>query len=383
MSSPLSVCLLIWLFVSKITQKQLSGLTRSSLEGCGVGQGRTHWASVCFWLRGQIQDFSFFPPFLDRVFFFLTFSPLSQEINHGSRWDKSFIIREQISVTVQFGFAWLSLGRLLCLGGGMCSVVICVEQILIDLWWTARGFISSYRCRSSMCLLPGIHRALAMASVSKEGSRASTAPLIPLPWRLSANSWGARSRGSLFLCVQHSWEESLQMLSIVLQVVRRVQRSDLIACKEKPQSWWGFKTNRRLSLWGRNCVLDLRATCLCQSRGSQSQKNTCVVFCYVYLCKTCVSFCVFLSAAVKQQSNKAIIMFAGDQETQTERDLVPICAGKLPSKGSAVTDLPPTLRSMSLIHFITLWHVQTMGSRSWCSHFARRACRACENTTHR
>lgn len=38
---------------------------------------------------------------------------------------------------------------------------------------------------------------------------------------------------------------------------------------------------------------------------------------------------------------------------------------------------------MSLIHFITLWLVQTMGSQSWCSHFVRRACRACVNTTHR
>lgn len=43
-----------------------------------------------------------------------------------------------------------------------------------------------------MCLLLGIPRALAMVSVSKEGSRAIKAPWIPLPWRLSANSYRAQ-----------------------------------------------------------------------------------------------------------------------------------------------------------------------------------------------
>lgn len=47
-----------------------------------------------------------------------------------------------------------------------------------------------------MCLLLGIPRALAMASVSKDGSRAIRAPWIPLPWRLSAYSWKAQHKGS-------------------------------------------------------------------------------------------------------------------------------------------------------------------------------------------
>lgn len=67
-------------------------------------------------------------------------------------------------------------------------------------------FISSYRCWCSMCLLVGIPRALARASVSKDGSRASSAPWIPLPWRLSANSWGTQSLFKvhviLFFCIR-------------------------------------------------------------------------------------------------------------------------------------------------------------------------------------
>lgn len=66
---------------------------------------------------------------------------------------------------------------------------VCNKSFLIHLWWTASDFISSYRWRCSMCLLLGIPRALAKVSVSKEGSRDITAPWIPLPWRLSANSW--------------------------------------------------------------------------------------------------------------------------------------------------------------------------------------------------
>lgn len=58
-----------------------------------------------------------------------------------------------------------------------------------------------------------------------------------------------------------------------------------------------------------------------------------------------------------------------------------ICLWCVLSKGDTANDLAPTLRSMSLIHFITLWLVQTMGSESWCSHFALRTCRACENKT--
>lgn len=67
-------------------------------------------------------------------------------------------------------------------------------KVFMDLWGTASSFISSYRCRCSMCLLPGIPRTLAMASVSKDGSRAITAPWIPLPWRLSAYSWRRKHR---------------------------------------------------------------------------------------------------------------------------------------------------------------------------------------------
>lgn len=43
----------------------------------------------------------------------------------------------------------------------------------------------------------------------------------------------------------------------------------------------------------------------------------------------------------------------------------------------------PTFRSMSLIHFMTLWHVQTTGSWSLCSHWARRASKTCTPTTHK
>lgn len=65
-------------------------------------------------------------------------------------------------------------------------------MFFMNLWGAASSFISSYRCRCSMCLLLGIPRALAMASVSKDGSRAITAPWMPLPWRLSAYSYRTR-----------------------------------------------------------------------------------------------------------------------------------------------------------------------------------------------
>lgn len=42
----------------------------------------------------------------------------------------------------------------------------------------------------------------------------------------------------------------------------------------------------------------------------------------------------------------------------------------------------PTFRSMSLIHLMTRWDVQTSGSTFWCSHCIRRACRACRSCWH-
>lgn len=98
-------------------------------------------------------------------------------------------------------------------------------------------------------------------------------------------------------------------------------------------------------------------------------------------------FCMFLwtqqspssSAFFQQrcrQNNKAIF---GSIFEITQWHLFVMCPKQ---RGYRANDLTPTLRSMSLIHFITLWLVQTMGSESWCSHFARRTCRACENKTH-
>lgn len=50
-------------------------------------------------------------------------------------------------------------------------------------------FISSTRCRRTMCLLLGIPSAAAIASVLKVGSSTMTAPWTPLFRRFSANSW--------------------------------------------------------------------------------------------------------------------------------------------------------------------------------------------------
>lgn len=75
----------------------------------------------------------------------------------------------------------------------------------------------------------------------------------------------------------------------------------------------------------------------CQSRGEwiihcgTRKKPMCSILKCLFV-QTHFFFSVFLSAVVKQQSNKAIIMFEGDQETHTVWYLVPICPGKLPSK---------------------------------------------------
>lgn len=57
-----------------------------------------------------------------------------------------------------------------------------------------RAFISSMRCRRTICLLPGIPRAVAMVSVLKVGSSTMTAPWTPLLRRFSPNSWTGKWR---------------------------------------------------------------------------------------------------------------------------------------------------------------------------------------------
>lgn len=175
-----------------------------------------------------------------------------------------------------------------------------------------------------MCLLLGIPRALAMASVSKDGSRAIRAPWIPLPWRLSAYSWKAQHKGS--------GEKSSQTWST-------------------DWGYWKLRTGS-ISHHGSSKTLFSHSSMYIQVPPPHSYnigEATKATKLSLFLWESCCG---------------GIWLQSGPEISTAE--------------GNTVTDLPPTLRSMSLIHFITLWHVQTMGSRSWFSHLTRRACRACK-----
>lgn len=132
------------------------------------------------------------------------------------------------------------------------------RRVLIYLWGTASDFISSYRCRWSMCLLLGIPRALAMVSVSKDGSRAIKAPWIPWPWRLSANSWGAQHMAAEKMTSDFNYSPAKSNL---------IQKSNVIAIKGKPQPWASLKKKIK------QISLSKYSITHCESR-----KNTCMLF---------------------------------------------------------------------------------------------------------